>query len=86
MNRKPYQLMLMNHPHITAKPYKKPPSHEHYSCGGDHRLKLYLNDDEHIELDVDEEYLNIMKKRSADFKEEAILDMLYRKYPEMFDE
>ena len=77
--------MLMNHPHITAKPYKKPPSRI-YSSGGDHRIKIWLTEDEHIELDVDKEYLNIMKKRSGYFKEEAIFDMLYRKYPEMFDE
>lgn len=85
MNRKLYQLMLMNHPHITAKPYKKPPSHE-YSSGGDLRIKIWLSDDEHIELDVEEEYLNIMEKRSRYFNKEAIFDMLYRKYPEMFDE
>ena len=77
--------MLMYHPHITAKPYKKPPSYDHYS-GGEHRIKIWLTEDEHIELDVDEEYLNIMKKRSRFLNEEAIFDMLYRKYPEMFDE
>ena len=49
-------------------------------------INLYLTEDEHIELDVDEEYLNIMNKRSRLFQEEAIFDMLYRKYPEMFDE
>ena len=85
MNRKPYQLMLMCHPHITAKPYKKPPSHI-YSSGGDYRIKIWLTEDEHIELDVDKEYLNIMKKRSRFLNEEAIFDILYRKYPEMFDE
>ena len=77
--------MLMKHPHITAKPYKKPPSHE-YLSGGEYRIKIWLTDDEHIEFDVDEEYLNIMKKRGGYFKEETIFDMLYRKYPEMFDE
>ena len=77
--------MLMKHPHITAKPYKKPPSHI-YSSSSDYRIKIWLNEYEHVELDVDEEYLNIIEKRSRRLNEEAIFDMLYRKYPEMFDE
>lgn len=72
---------------IKLKPYKKPPSHDH-STGGEHVFKLWMTDMEAAEfnIEVDKDYYTIMKTRSTYYQEEAIMHMIYLKYPEMFEE
>lgn len=78
---------LMTHKVVKLKPYKKPASNNH-STNGNAVLKLLMTDREANEfiIEVDKEYYNIMKKRSMNYQEEAIMHMIYLKYPEMFEE
>lgn len=78
---------LMKQPIINLKLYKRPSSREH-STGGDAVLKLWMTDKEaaNFNLEIDKDYYNLIKNRNQYFQEEAIMHMIYLKYPEMFEE
>lgn len=85
--RKLWMYKLTNKKMIRLRPYNKPPSFDH-TTGGEYALKLWLTDKEvnEFEVEVDKEYLNIISKRSQYASEEAILHMIYIKYPELFED
>ena len=85
--RKLWMYKLMKQSTIKLKPYKKPPSHD-YSTGGEAVLKLWMTDKEaaNFNIEIDKDYYNLIKNRNQCFQEEAIMHMIYLKYPEMFEE
>lgn len=85
--RKLWMCKLLKQPKFKLKPYKQPLCRE-YSTGGDAMIKLWMTDKEAAEfnIEIDKDYYNIVTKRNMRFQEEAIIHMIYLKYPEMFEE